>query len=640
MIDKDQVKRAATLATYGHYLPDLKTRNGAKTATCPFHQDAHPSLCVYKKDGVWLWACHPCKTGGDIIKLVMELRKIDFRQALSELAELLGITDDSPGSSSPWTYDQKQAHDDLLCDDPAMTYLAGRGISRATVQASQLGVCDFPNLGRSIGIPYDEGVVKFRALKPSDQKGAKFRHLAGGSSAHLLFGIDSVEFDLMFDSEGAVHLTESELDALTMRSAGLIAVSVTSATSCLNSDQTLKIPDETIRRLDQAERIFLWFDQDEAGQKCASAFEKKLPQYKTFRVTWTWAGKGSDDPKDVGELYTQEPASFLERILKLKDKAQNRLPAWRALFKSPSEMDSGDLQFLIDGFLPEGVTFLGALSGSGKTWFSLSMAKALVSGQKFLGHFGVPAPVNVVYLVPESGERAFHNRLEKMGISGSNFLCRTMRDGLLSLSDPQLLLAMEKLRPVVFLDTAIRFSAGDENSASENAKGLAGDVFALLNRGARAVVGLHHSAKSTGTAAHLTLENVLRGSGDLGAMCDAVYALTVEDREMVEIRVENVKARDFEPIRPFHITGRPHINEDGDFKMTAPPDKPREHAESDKLSEAIAVNPTASYRTLADVTGISKNRIPKVAAKIGWTKARDSDNWTRTGQLILASAAA
>jgi 5S rRNA maturation endonuclease (ribonuclease M5) len=196
---------------------------------------------------------------------------------------------------------------------------------------------------------------------------------------------------------------------------------VSSATTCINSDGTLKIIPEHIKELEKAERIFLWFDQDPAGQKCAEAFEKILPEYKTFRVTWPYGGKESTDPKDTGELYTKAPEDFRKTINTLRDKALNRQPAWRALFKTKSQMDAGEMKFLIDGFLPEGVTFFGALSGSGKTWFCLSMAKALTTGQKFLGHFGVQERMNVVISSQRAANVPFAGGLMRWGFLMSVF---------------------------------------------------------------------------------------------------------------------------------------------------------------------------------------------------------------------------
>lgn len=40
---------------------------------CPFHDDSNPSIHVsQKEDGTWVWYCHGCKKGGNIIHYYME----------------------------------------------------------------------------------------------------------------------------------------------------------------------------------------------------------------------------------------------------------------------------------------------------------------------------------------------------------------------------------------------------------------------------------------------------------------------------------------------------------------------------------------------------------------------------------------
>jgi hypothetical protein len=306
----------------------------------------------------------------------------------------------------------------------------------------------------------------------------------------------------------------------------------------------------------------------------------------------------------------------------------NPVPEWRKLFKSPSEMEQGPIKFLVKDFLPEGICFIGGLSGCGKTWFALSLAKALCAGDKFLGHFEVPEPVPVIYLSPEIGERAFRSRLGKFGISDQRFLSLTMQDEAIKLTDERLLAAVRELSPVVFLDTAVRFLQGaDENSASDSANGLAGRIFGLKGAGARAIVGLHHAPKATATKTEITLENILRGTGDFGAMADAVYGLKCMNTERLEIKVVCVKARDFESGLPFQIQGRPFFDDEGNFKLLSPPGSIQESetsagsADVAKIAEIIKANPTASNRAVAKAAGIDRGRIRALAAMGGWERS-------------------
>jgi RecA-family ATPase len=196
---------------------------------------------------------------------------------------------------------------------------------------------------------------------------------------------------------------------------------------------------------------------------------------------------------------------------------------WLEGFHTISELESGKVRMLIEGIMPEGVNFLGSLAGVGKTFVAISMARALSTGTSFQGEFKVPESVPVLYLVPEMGGRAFRERCEKMRIPDAPmFLCRTLRDGVMKLTDSRLRAAVSELRPVIFLDSAIRFISGDESSSSENAMGLANGVFELLRLGALAVVCFHNSPKFSGKDFSMTLENMLRGIDNFVAMRYAV----------------------------------------------------------------------------------------------------------------------
>lgn len=247
--------------------------------------------------------------------------------------------------------------------------------------------------------------------------------------------------------------------------------------------------------------------------------------------------------------------------------------SWRALFVDGSQMSSVPYKFLIPGVLTEDSSmFIAALPGHGKTLIALSMARAFVYGTKLFGHFDVLEQLPVLYLIPESGEKSFKQRLvafelddPKKFIDKDQFLCRTMTQGrMIELTDPALLAAVKGR--VIFLDTAIRFgNSSDENDAAQN-KYLSEAIFGLLYHGARAVIGIHHSPKSAEKAVVMNLENMVRGSGDLGAMLDVAWGIRQLNRNTTTLHVECLKPRDFLPAPPFVLEGRPHINETHDFK--------------------------------------------------------------------------
>jgi hypothetical protein len=331
---------------------------------------------------------------------------------------------------------------------------------------------------------------------------------------------------------------------------------------------------------------------------------------------------------------------------------------WLADFHTISELEAGRVRMLIEGIMPEGVNFIGSLAGVGKTYVSLSMAHAVVTGDPFLGVFKVIEPTPVLYLVPEMGGRSFRERCEKMHIPDSSmFLCRTLRDGVMKLTDRRLLDAVSELRPVVFLDSAIRFISGDESSASENAMGLANGVFELLRLGAPAVQCLHHSPKFAGKEFTMTLENVLRGTGDFGAMCDSVWGLensrrrkgsrwdreyAEESKQLTRITMGCVKARDFEPAEQLVIQGKPYIDEKGDFEIISqdgvskslPSSKQQQRL--DTMLEMIRKDSHVSVNRISKATGWNAEAVKSHAAGAGYRR-NDENAWIKGGAAVTGA---
>ena len=356
----------------------------------------------------------------------------------------------------------------------------------------------------------------------------------------------------------------------------------------------------------------------------------------------------------IARYSVKEAAPVVMGGVTLGQPAQVAVPAnWRDSFKSVGELEQGDVRMLIDSFLPEGTTFIGGLPGEGKTLLALSLAKALTTGNPFLGKFLVNETVPVVYLVPEMGGRAFRKRCETFNIPNDPdlFLCRTVSEGrTLPLDDAALFEVVRKLKPVVILDTIIRFSeAEDENQAMQNKK-LVDDIIRLRHAGAVAVIGLHHATK-TMREKGMTLETALRGTGDIAASADAVYGL-LRDSMLYnnglgpnEIDVACLKPRDFEPPQPFRIAltqKSEHglikfvsvIDQYGDFLVVSKSAK--DQASGDALERLVREDPAISLKELARATGQTTWQIRKTLQARNWVKARGG---TKHGSQWIVSPA-
>jgi hypothetical protein len=246
------------------------------------------------------------------------------------------------------------------------------------------------------------------------------------------------------------------------------------------------------------------------------------------------------------------------------------------LFDTPEEIETASpLTFAIKDFLQkDAATVIAGLVGSYKTFVSLSIAKALLNESATLWDtFAVLHKAeSVVYLIPESARGPFRTRLELMGlmpyVRNHKLLVRTLNKGpILPLQDARFLSGIRGAH--VFVDTGIRFMAGSENEAGDAARGLSSDILAMVANGAASVVVLLHSPKGFETQNFMTLENMVRGSGELGAPFATGWGVRHLPGDIVH--VQNIKPRDFEPRGPFQLAARPYIDTTGDFFLWKAP---------------------------------------------------------------------
>jgi len=347
-------------------------------------------------------------------------------------------------------------------------------------------------------------------------------------------------------------------------------------------EHRVAIPDLDILRGRQHVRVM--FDSNCATNDKVQAAELALCSHlATIGATATChrvpAGRGVNGPDDF--LAKHSDGDFW----KLLDKAVE--PWLDAVGESYEQYSvAKPPEFVIKDFTQNnGLTIIGGLSGHGKTWVLFSMMQSLLTGNALFGEFKVVGKASrVIYLSPEITLGGFRSRAEKFGfgphIQSQQLLVRTLTAyPMLPLTDPALLLSVRGAD--VILDTAVRFMEGDESSSTDNDRGLADAVFGLLHAGARTVTAAHHSPKAFDKQDYMTLENMLRGTGDIGAMASTVWGVRMLDVPQTRLYVENVKARDFTPPPQFQLIGRPHIDDGKGLQMHLRP------GESGRMSDYV-----------------------------------------------------
>ena len=134
------------------YVPLKKTGRNFK-GLCPFHQEKTPSFIVFPESGNF--KCFGCGKGGDVFTFYKEIERVDFREALEELAKRAGVELKSTPPPSP----ERDAHRQRLIElnEMAATFYAtqlrsgnagaagremvkARQLSAEIVEAFQIGV--------------------------------------------------------------------------------------------------------------------------------------------------------------------------------------------------------------------------------------------------------------------------------------------------------------------------------------------------------------------------------------------------------------------------------------------------------------------------------------------------------------------
>jgi DNA primase len=298
---------------------------------CPFHDDHNPSMIVYVDRQSF--KCWSCQTGGDCFAFVMKRENIGFREALEMLAQRAHLEvpkrhpgghagshpdgDELPAENKNRLYEivqwaENEFHECLLnapIAERARHYLTERGISANSISKFRLGY--HPDnwqwlIGRARGryTPQQLALVKLAGERDGNNgffdyfadrvmfpiRDAQKRPVAFGGrqlpdnpkpemgkywnsleyvlfqKSRMLYALDHARDHI--SKSKTVVVTEGYTDCIMAHQYGLTNFVATLGTALNESHVT------HLKRF--AQRVVLFFDGDEAGQKAA---EKALPKF-------------------------------------------------------------------------------------------------------------------------------------------------------------------------------------------------------------------------------------------------------------------------------------------------------------------------------------------------------------------------
>ncbi|MDR1316817.1 MAG: DNA primase [Spirochaetales bacterium] len=369
------VARADILSIIGNYTT-LTEKGGRYWGLCPFHTEKTPSFSVQPDKGFFY--CFGCHKGGSIFTFLMEVEKLSFVEAVETLGRQVGVeVSRGPGDSG----EETRRHEALLelfrrvtgsfhylftktqAGGAALAYLTGRGISRETIDAFQIGYAPadpFWLEGFLKKHGYSGDFLASSGLLRSGKTGRNWAFF----SHRVIFPIFSAKGDIIafggriLEGDGPKYLNSSEspvfkkgtnlygffqakdairrektaiivegyMDVIALHQAGL-KTAVAPLGTAFTADQA-----RFLRRF--ADKLIFFFDGDAAGRKAAL---RSAEICEAFEFTLYAAALPSD----------KDPADFVQ---------ENRVEELQNLLKCPKTI----IEYLLENYF-EGASSAGSV---------------------------------------------------------------------------------------------------------------------------------------------------------------------------------------------------------------------------------------------------------------------------------------
>lgn len=283
----------------------------------------------------------------------------------------------------------------------------------------------------------------------------------------------------------------------------------------------------------------------------------------------TWLSKIVNNPKRYTELQR------FPRLVGIPNYIETfcEIPSLR-------QYENASAVWTVAGLIPQfSLVLLAAPPGGYKTWFALSLAGAVSQGTEFLGRKTVRAPV--LYLDRENPLSVILQRRALLNLDDSSMLKiwgKWLEDSPPLIGSPRLEEFARSQRPLIILDSFLRFHSSDENSAGEMSSVL--DQLKHLTILGATVLLLHHQAK--------TKNSLYRGSTDILAAADAAFEISkTKSKQETILTLSCFKHRLVEE----HLPTFSFVLRNGALQLTASDVSDDFSVFTDKIKETIAKIP-------------------------------------------------
>jgi DNA primase len=336
---KARVSIVQILERYGALESLAKSGNGDRlSGACPIHggtNKTHFRVSVSKN----CWNCFgTCHCGGNVIDFVAKKEDVPFRDAAllidewfpagesgnaepsekprfdrSKIDEKSRFQTPAPPAEKPREEPEDETPNKPLSFgltklDPAHPYLKERGLSDETISLFGLGYCGKGSIKGHIAIPIHnpEGEIVGYAGRfpgvPEEGKG-KYKLPKGFKKSVEIFNIHRA---LASEDDAPIVVVEGFFDVMKLHQEGYSRVAALMGSSLSKSQEEM-----LYRLCKAAERIILFFDNDEAGQKGQAEALKRLA--KRLYVRAIDLGDRKAQPEDLSADELRQLLPFQER---------------------------------------------------------------------------------------------------------------------------------------------------------------------------------------------------------------------------------------------------------------------------------------------------------------------------------------
>lgn len=369
MIDeRDEIRSRINLVDLVSQRVVLKRTGRNFTGLCPFHDDKRPSFTVSPTTG--RYRCWSCGAHGDVFNWVMETQKVDFPEALQQLARQAGVTlkqrvqqDHSARAKMLEAMDGALSffREQFLKSDVAKKYVAEREISNDALSKWEVGYS--PDEGTALTVSLQKkgfslALCKSLFLVDEDSGGGFYDRFRGrlmfpirdergdlvAFGGRVLYSgepkyINSSDTPLYRKSKVLYGLYQSRDTIAKTRSATLcegyldvMACHAAGETSAIASLGTALSEDHARLLKRWCDAVTILYDADEAGEKAASRAVEVLRK-EGLQVRVALMPKG-EDPDTL--LRVAGPGAVMQAVKSAGNPTDFRLRSIEARLK-PSD---------------------------------------------------------------------------------------------------------------------------------------------------------------------------------------------------------------------------------------------------------------------------------------------------------------